>query len=460
MATSVAMAEGARGPSSGSSAPLVQLTSDWVDSFLESKASRYSTTEALICFACVAQRKAAVAGRAELYLGICGEGAKNVRLRIAEFARTPTFRHSPGLVCPGYFPGHLVSAVTAAARSTLETGKHLACSPVSHERTAHECLSGGLRLYVQCNAVEQPAESLRMVAPTHAMQLEAMKAKQMRKFESDPAFRITQAKRKSGAITTAGAYATFLDEAIKKRLAKGTKGDLPLWEFKRPNAGTTILRSLHLYSTSVAVTAQQRYRCGAQLLYELARDEITRFCSEELLPALCDPHRDMLTVLPTAFEDLLCWGSGMVGFLNIADRGLVAGSKRESISFHVMNTFSTVVLDSDEVQARLAAALASPDAGAEELANQCRFVVVWTRTFCAVDHSTKCSRLCSGSSVIQLQDVVPPLLNPNPASAQAMAADASIVWSRRQVPVTILEGEEAMTYTFSELLATIREGRT
>jgi hypothetical protein len=36
----------------------------------------------------------------------------------------------------------------------------------------------------------------------------------------------------------------------------------------------------------------------------------------------------------------------------------------------------------------------------------------------------------------------------------------STIWSQKVIPITILEGEEEVTYTFPELLATIREGRT
>jgi len=289
-----------------------------------------------------------------------------------------------------------------------------------------------------------------MVAPTHAMQLEAMKAKQMRKFASDPAFRDKQAKRKSGAITNADAYATFLDKEIEKRLAKGPKGDLPLWEFKRPNAGA-FGSGLFRECYSIAVTAAQRGR--QHLLYELARREITKFCSTELLPALCDPHREILAALPTAFEDLLSFGETCRRFFDIVDRGYVAGSTHGSISFHVINTFCKVVLDSVEVQARLGAALASPDSETEELANQCRFVVVWTRTFCA----TKCARHCSGLGVLKLIDAMPLLEN---ASMGRGTQPVSTIWSQKAIPITILEGDEEMTYTFPELLATIREGRT
>ena len=447
------MAEAAGG---SSSVALKGLTIEWVDSFLDSQAwTSVQAQQALICFACVAQRNAAVAGRDELYVGICGEGNKNVfKFGIAEFAGAQEFRHSPGLVCPEFFPEHLVSAAEAATDPILQYAKNLAQANTIDCAEVFACLSGSLHLYVQCNAVEQPAESLRMVAPTHAMQLEAMKAKQMRKFASDPAFRDKQAKRKSGAITNADAYATFLDKEIEKRLAKGPKGDLPLWEFKRPNAGA-FGRQLLIGCYTVATTVQQCAKRGGQLLYEFVQEEITKFCSTELLPALCDPHREILAALPTAFEDLLSFGETCRRVFSTVDRGYVAGSEHGSISFHVINTFCKVVLDSVEVQARLGAALASPDSEAEELANQCRFVVVWTRTFCAVGDSTKCARLCcSGLTVFKLMDAMKPL------GSASMTQPVSTIWSQKAIPITILEGEEEVTYTFPELLATIREGRT
>jgi hypothetical protein len=448
------MAEAAGG---SSSVALKGLTFEWVDSCLDSQAwTSVQAQQALICFACVAQRNAAVVGRDELYVGICGEGNNNVRSRIAEFAGAQEFRHSPGLVCPEFFPEHLVSAAEATTDPILQYAKNLAQAAEEWINCAEvfACLSGSLHLYVQCNAVEQPAESLRMVAPTHAMQLEAMKAKQMRKYASDPAFRDKQAKRKSGAITNADAYATFLDEHIEKRLAKGPKGDLPLWEFKRPNAGA-FGSGPFSGCYSVAFEAKKNIVGGGQLLYELVQEEITKFCSTELLPALCDPHREILAALPTAFEDLLSFGYMCRRFFDIVDRGYAAGSTHGSISFLVINTFCKVVLDSVEVQARLGAALASPDSEAEELANQCRFVVVWTRTFCAVGDSTKCARLCSGSTVFQLIDAMRLL-----ASADVLRVPVSTIWSQKAIPITILEGDEEITYTFPELLATIREGRT
>ena len=207
----------------------------------------------------------------------------------------------------------------------------------------------------------------------------------------------------------------------------------------------------------MAVTVQQRAMRGAQLLYEFVQEEITKLCSTELLPALCDPHREILAALPTAFEDLLSFGEMCRRFFEIYDRGHAAvstWSEPESISFLAINTFCKVVLDSVEVQARLGAALASPDSEAEELANQCRFVVVWTRTFCAVGDSTKCARLCSGLTVFQLIDAMPLL-------EHFLIFDREITtWSQKAIPITILEGDEEMTYTFPELLATIREGRT
>ena len=448
-----------------SAAPRVLLTREWVESFLDSQAwTSVQAQQALICFACVAQRNAAVAGRDELYVGICGEGNKNVfKFGIAEFAGAQEFRHSPGLVCPEFFPEHLVSAAEAATDPILQYAKNLAQANTIDCAEVFACLSGSLHLYVQCNAVEQPAESLRMVAPTHAMQLEAMKAKQMRKFASDPAFRDKQAKRKSGAITNADAYAMFLDKEIEKRLAKGPKGDLPLWEFKRPNAGA-FGSGLFRECYSIAVTAAQRGR--QQLLYELARREITKFCSTELLPALCDPHREILAALPTAFEDLLSFGDMCRRFFDIVDRGYVAGSPHGSISFLVISTFCEVVLDSVEVQARLGAALASPDAEADELVNQCRFVVIWTRAFCKVGDSRKSSRLVgarlfSGLGVFQLKDTMPLLrCDTGVTSITPVSSPSSYILSQNAIPITILEGDEKITYSFTELLATIREGRT
>lgn len=454
------MAEAAEG---SSSVALKGLTIEWVDSFLDShwvSQVHLPAQQALICFKrCVAQRNAAVAGRDELYVGICGEGNNNVRSRIAEFAGAQEFRHSPGLVCPEFFPEHLVSAAEAATDPILQYAKNLAAQAGFIDcAEVFACLSGSLHLFVQYNAVEQPAESLRMVAPTHAMQLEAMKAKQMRKYASDPAFRDKQAKRNSGAITNADAYATFLDEHIEKRLAKVPKGDLPLWEFKRPNAGA-FLSPLLRCCYSLAVILFQ-CACSGQFLYEFAQEEITKLCSIELLPALCDPHREILAALPTAFEDLLSFGEMCRISFQMYDRGYAAvstWSEPESISFLAINTFCKVVLDSVEVQARLGAALASPDSEAEELANQCRFVVVWTRTFCAVGDSTLCARFCSSSrkkGVFQLKDAMP-LLGSNGGPSTS-----SYILSQNAIPITILEGDEEMTYTFPQLLATIREGRT
>jgi hypothetical protein len=54
------MAEAAGG---SSSVALKGLTIDWVDSFLDSQVWTKVQAPLLICFACVAQRNAAVAGR-------------------------------------------------------------------------------------------------------------------------------------------------------------------------------------------------------------------------------------------------------------------------------------------------------------------------------------------------------------------------------------------------------------